>query len=120
MKPPVRNADCKRIARQWQAVPVQLVLDAVLLQDAMGYGLFVVGHHTPAFSTQSLQSAKPSGIEITAMPHLRQGDMSMPDRSSSSASRFCHLASWLIMSPRSASQLLQFVCVMIPPQSLSR
>jgi hypothetical protein len=43
--------------------------------------------HSPAFSAHGLHSVKPSGIEITAMPHFRQGDMSMPDLSSSSESR---------------------------------
>jgi hypothetical protein len=44
--PSAINADCKLIASQWQAMPVQSVFDAVLLQYAMCYGLFVVGHHT--------------------------------------------------------------------------
>jgi hypothetical protein len=42
--PSAINADCELIACQWQAMPVQRVLNAVLLQDAMGCGLFVVGH----------------------------------------------------------------------------
>jgi hypothetical protein len=61
-------------------------------------------HHSPAFSAHRLHSAKPSGIEITAMPHFRQGDKSMLDLSSSSESlQSSDLASaitWSIISHR--------------------
>jgi hypothetical protein len=45
-------------------------LNAMLSQYVVSYAGFVVGHHSPAFSTHGLHIAKPSGIEITAIPHL--------------------------------------------------
>jgi hypothetical protein len=78
-------------------------------------------HYAPTLSAQFLQSGKPYGKQITGVPQSRHGKTSIPDLSSSSASRFCNFSSWSMMLLRSVSHCLHlhFICFITAPQSLS-
>jgi hypothetical protein len=57
-KPKDADLNCKVFACWWQAMPLQRVVNAVLSQDAVGCGLFVVGHDCTLAKTKPATKSK--------------------------------------------------------------